>query len=54
MQKKQNVYLTLGLGTCSATLLIDRFIVTIPDWLGITFGLIAAGLLTKHMFNHKK
>lgn len=40
--KSKNLWLlTLSLGLCSSTILIDRFIVGIPDWLAITFSVVA-------------
>ena len=48
--KRQNIlFLTLGLGVCSATLLVDHFIVTIPDWLVIILMIIASALLIYHL-----
>ena len=34
-------FLQLGLGLTSGTLLLDRFIVSLPDWLAIVLGLLA-------------
>jgi len=34
-QKKALFYLILGLGICPGILLVNRFIIDIPDWLAI-------------------
>jgi len=46
--------LLLSLGLCSSTILIDRIIVDIPDWLAITFALIAIIALIGFILENKK
>ena len=41
MKNTDTLFLILGLGICAAMLLIDRFVVSIPDWLAIIFILLA-------------
>lgn len=38
---KEKRFLQLGLGLSSGTLLFDRFILALPDWLAIVLGLLA-------------
>ena len=38
---KEKRFLQLGLGLTSGTLLFDRFVVALPDWLAIVLGLLA-------------
>lgn len=40
MNKEQR-FLQLGLGLYSGTILFDRFILALPDWLAIVLGLLA-------------
>jgi len=40
-QKKALWYLSLGLGISSGILLVNRFIIDIPDWLAITLIVVA-------------
>ena len=40
-QKKALLYLMLGLGICSGILLVNRFIINIPDWLAIVLIVVA-------------
>ena len=41
-QTKALMFLTLCLGICSGTLLVNRFVIEIPDWLAIVFIVFAA------------
>ena len=34
-QRKALLYITLSLGICASILLINRFIIDIPDWIAI-------------------
>lgn len=38
---KEKRFLQLGLGLYSGTILFDRFILALPDWLAIVLGLLA-------------
>ena len=38
---KEKRFLLLGLGLSSGTILFDRFILALPDWLAIALGLLA-------------
>jgi len=39
--QKALLYLILGLGICSGILLVNRFIIDIPDWLAIVLIVVA-------------
>lgn len=41
MAKKNSWLLTLALGVSSATILVDRLVIHIPNWLAIIFAVIA-------------
>ncbi|SDY53924.1 hypothetical protein SAMN05660462_00263 [Proteiniborus ethanoligenes] len=52
--KNKNIWLLLlSLGLCSSTILIDRFIVDIPDWLAIILALIAIISLVGFFFTNR-
>ena len=55
-QTKASIFLLLGLGVCSGTLLTDRFIIDIPCWLAIvliTFALISLFMWFYYYFRKK-
>ncbi len=54
MKRQNTLFLTLGLGVCSVTLLVDRFLVTISDWLVIVLMLIASASLIYHLIFLRK
>ncbi len=54
MKNKNLWLLILSLGLTSGTILTDRFIVSIPDWLVITFAIIAILSLVVFMIKSKK
>ena len=50
-QRKALLYLTLGLGICACILLINRFIIDIPDWIAIGLMVIVIVLMFIGYFN---
>ncbi|MBD0777989.1 hypothetical protein HPE56_09300 [Maribacter sp. ANRC-HE7] len=54
MENKNLLFLSVGLGICSATLLIERFVFTIPDWAAIALLLLASIALIIHIFTYKR
>lgn len=57
MKNKNLIFLILSLAICSGTILINRFVVTILDWLAIILMLLAAASLivfiTKSYYSRK-
>ncbi|MFD3157310.1 hypothetical protein ACFIJ5_10680 [Haloimpatiens sp. FM7330] len=45
MKNKNLFYLILSLGISSGTMLINRFVISIPDWLAIVLMLLSAASL---------
>lgn len=54
MKNKNMWLLSISLGLCSSTILIDRFIVDIPDWLAIIFAFFAIITLISFILNNRK
>ncbi|MDE3741778.1 hypothetical protein [Maribacter polysaccharolyticus] len=54
MENKNLLFLAIGLGICSATLLIERFVFSIPDWAVIVLMLLASVALILHVFTYRK
>jgi len=54
MKKKSLLFLSLGLGICSGTTLINRFVVPIPDWLAIILMILAVASLVIHFVRNRK
>lgn len=53
--ESKNIWLLLlSLGLCSSAILIDRFVVGIPVWLGIIFALVAIISLIGFIFTNRK
>ena len=52
-QKKASLCLLFGLGICSGILLVNRFIIDIPDWLAIVLMVIAVISLVMGLFYKK-
>ncbi len=48
--KKRISYLILGLGISSGTMLINKFIVPLPDWAAIILALLAAIFIILFIF----
>jgi len=53
MKKKNHLFLFLGLGLCSGTLLVDRFY-SLPDLLAIILGLCAIVFFFIHLVISRK
>nr|WP_307990737.1 hypothetical protein [uncultured Niameybacter sp.] len=54
MKKKNLWLLILGLGLTSGTILINRFVISIPNWLAIAFSIIAICALVAFLITNKK
>lgn len=54
MKKKNLWLLILGLGLTSGTILVNRFVVSIPNWLAITFSIISICALAVFLITNKK
>jgi len=50
MKNKNFIFLILTIGICSGTMLIERFIVSIPNWLGIILIILAIVFLIIFIF----
>jgi len=54
MKNKSLLFLSLGLGICSGTMLINRFVAPIPDWLAIVLMILAVASLVIHFVRNKR
>ncbi len=52
MGKDISLFLVLGLGLPSGTLLIDRLLVNVPDWVAIIVSIVAIASLVYHILFH--
>lgn len=50
IHKKATLYLLLSLGICASILLINKFIISIPDWLAIILIIFACFSLFMSVF----
>ncbi len=53
-KKTMTIFLPLSLGITSSTLLVDRFLINVPDWIAISLSVLAIILLIYHIITVKK